>query len=45
MLKDIVSSEALQKFAKQNLSDIKSITFSYKGLKDGVFKKAGSNLS
>jgi hypothetical protein len=41
LLKDIVSSETLGRFAKQNLNDIKNISFSYKGLKEGIFKKTG----
>lgn len=41
LLKDIVSSDTLNKFTKQKLSEVKNIGFSYKGLKDGIFKSAG----
>lgn len=41
LLKDIVSSDTLLRFQKQHLSEIKNIGLSYKGLKEGIFKKAG----
>lgn len=45
LLKDIVSSEALNKFSQKNLNEVKSVTFSYKGLKDGLFKNTGMNIN
>lgn len=42
LLKDIVSSDALNRFQKQNLGEIKNIGFTYRGLRDGIFKKTGS---
>jgi len=44
LLKDIVSSDTLSKFSLKNLNEIKTIGYSYKGLKDGLFKNTGLNL-
>lgn len=44
LLKDIVSSDTLQKFTKNNLNEIKHIGFNYRGIKDGLFKSMGSML-
>ena len=44
-LKDIVSEDSLKKFSKSNLDEIKNIGFSYKGLKDGIFKNTGQALN
>lgn len=41
LLRDIVSMDTIQKFQQKNLNEIKQIGFSYKGLKDGVFKNTG----
>jgi len=45
LLKDIVGSDTLIKFSKQNLNEIKSIGFCYKGLKEGIFKTTGAQLN
>ena len=45
LLKDIVSSDCLTKFSRGNLSEIKNISYSYKGLKDGTFKNAGQTIT
>ena len=45
ILKDIVSGDTLSKFQKINLNEIKSMGFSYKGLKDGLFKSTGELLN
>ena len=45
LLKDIVSAETIQKFQRANLNEIKSLGFSYRGLKDGVFKNSGVALN
>lgn len=45
ILKDIVSGDTLTKFQKINLNEIKSMGFSYKGLKDGLFKSTGELLN
>jgi len=45
LLKDIVTGDNLSKFSKQNFTEIKSIGFSYKGLKDGLFKNTGNTLN
>lgn len=44
LLKDITSEDSVKKFSKQNLDEIKNIGFSYKGLKDGIFKSTGMSL-
>jgi len=45
LLKDIVAGENLAKFSKSSLNEIKSICFSYKGFKDGLFKSTGMQLN
>ena len=45
LLKDIVTGDNLSKFSKQNFSEIKSVMFNYKGLKDGLFKNTGLQLN
>lgn len=45
LLKDIVSADTIQKFQRANLNEIKSLAFSYRGLKEGVFKNTGVALN
>lgn len=45
LLKDIVSGDTQNKFHNKNLNEIKSISFSYRGLRDGLFKNTGMQLT
>ena len=44
LLKDIVSTETLTKFQKQNLNEVSNIGFTYRGLSDGIFKTSGLQI-
>jgi hypothetical protein len=40
-----VSVDTLSRFQKMNLNEIKHMGFSYKGLKDGLFKSTGELIN
>jgi hypothetical protein len=45
LLKDIVSGDTQNKFHAKNLQEIKSIGFSYRSMRDGLFKNTGQMLN
>ena len=45
LLKDIVGGDTQNKFLAKNMQEIKSLSFSYRGLRDGLFKNTGQMLN